>query len=313
MMSALLGGSAQETRNNRTMQAPGEVTIVEPDGRTTGSLARATACRICDRRRHARLSEAAHQPGSVQPVEADRPTDAGHCRSRGCQVVQLIFSHKPRAKSPGPFHVINIALNLAEGRQLGLATNGEGSKPPPSVPPQRSGNRVSSLAGGVRGQPASANPCRPGSSHAISGPAASPNMGYPSRDVPLWFLWALPGWLGNPPRVTIYHRSRPRSRSVRSLAGKPDSPMPAIRVMWSVRWRALRSCLYGRCAAGATVSLSMPAATPTSPSRISAPPSARSDRPRDRYRTEPGPDQAGGGREDEPATMPSAPSVTTSR
>ena len=147
-------------------------------------------------------------------------------------------------QSPGPLHMINIALNLVKGDNLAWQQRKAQSF---TISPLHSGSwnlgyRRSEEYGANRyiGQPLSL-----GTALAISGAAASPNMGYHSSSA-VTFLLALFNirlgwWLGNPgpAGMTTTIKPHPRSRSVRCWRKRSAHRcLPSLRL--SVRRRPFR-------------------------------------------------------------------------
>lgn len=139
-----------------------------------------------------------------------------------------LLDGKPCEVYQRPFHLINTALNLVHGRQLAWQQRKAASFvfTPRSVgyelPPSWVDNRVD----GKGGEAAAQSCFRPaekylgeggialGSAMAISGAAASPNMGYHSSPA-LSFLMTLfdvrlGRWCGNPQHPTAWQRRGPR-------------------------------------------------------------------------------------------------------
>lgn len=122
----------------------------------------------------------------------------------------------PPGGSQKPFHVINIALNLVHGENLAWQQRKAQSF---TVSPLHCGSFVNQL--GYRrsseyGQnPAVSQPITIGTALAISGAAASPNMGYHSSPAITFLLTLfnvrLGWWLGNPGRAgqATYRRACP--------------------------------------------------------------------------------------------------------
>ncbi|MCW5793099.1 MAG: patatin-like phospholipase family protein [Nitrospira sp.] len=186
-----------------------------------------------------RLSEAAHQlrlgPACVAKLNALQMPDTAAGREASKWFSDL-FIHKLHAQNPGPFHVINIALNLVKGDNLAWQQRKAQSF---TISPLHSGSwnlgyRRSEEYGANRyiGQPLSL-----GTALAISGAAASPNMGYHSSSA-VTFLLALFNirlgwWLGNPGRAgaDTYHQASP-TLSIRPLLaeafGLTDSCHPYV-------------------------------------------------------------------------------------
>ena len=139
-----------------------------------------------------------------------------------------LYNDAPRDIFQRPFHLINTALNLVHGRQLAWQQRKAASFvfTPRSVgyelPPSWVDNRVDGKGGEAVAQ-SSFRPAeeylRPGgiplgSAMAISGAAASPNMGYHSSPA-LSFLMTLfdvrlGRWCGNPQHDSAWRRSGPR-------------------------------------------------------------------------------------------------------
>ncbi len=139
-----------------------------------------------------------------------------------------LYNDAPRDIFQRPFHLINTALNLVHGRQLAWQQRKAASFvfTPRSVgyqlPPSWVDNRVEGKGGEAVAQ-SSFRPAeeylRPGgiplgSAMAISGAAASPNMGYHSSPA-LSFLMTLfdvrlGRWCGNPQHDTAWRRRGPR-------------------------------------------------------------------------------------------------------
>ncbi|MDQ3279778.1 MAG: patatin-like phospholipase family protein [Acidobacteriota bacterium] len=135
-----------------------------------------------------------------------------------------------RCPSGKPFHVINTTLNLVAGKELAWQERKASSF---TVTPLHSGNsglgyRQSREYGGAGG-------ISLGTAVAISGAAASPNMGYHSSPA-LSFLLTLFNvrlgwWLGNPNDDDTYHLRNPRSSLrplVDELRGSTDDTHPYV-------------------------------------------------------------------------------------
>lgn len=120
------------------------------------------------------------------------------------------------APAQRPFHVINIALNLVHGENLAWQQRKAQSF---TVSPLHCGSCVNEL--GYRrsseygANPAVGQPITIGTALAISGAAASPNMGYHSSPAVTFLLTLfnirLGWWLGNPGQAgqETYHRACP--------------------------------------------------------------------------------------------------------
>jgi hypothetical protein len=137
----------------------------------------------------------------------------------------------------GPLLIVNMALNLVNGKNLAWQQRKAASftvsplhsgftLPVEADPYDESGN----LAGGYRPSVEYGGGITLGTAIAISGAAASPNMGYhssPAVTFLLTFLNARLGWwLGNPAegrRITLRHRLRRAFQA----ATKPDEHEPA--------------------------------------------------------------------------------------
>ena len=147
-----------------------------------------------------------------------------------------LFIQQLHKQRPGPLHLINIALNLVKGDNLAWQQRKAQSF---TISPLHSGSwnlgyRRSEHYGANRflGQPLSL-----GTALAISGAAASPNMGYHSSSA-VTFLLALFNirlgwWLGNPgPAGTDTYRQASPTLSIRPLLaeafGLTDSCHPYV-------------------------------------------------------------------------------------
>lgn len=171
-----------------------------------------------------RLSEAAQQlrlgPACLARLTALQLPDTPAGRD-AISWFAALFVNRLYEQSPGPLHMINIALNLVKGDNLAWQQRKAQSF---TISPLHSGSwnlgyRRSEEYGANRyiGQPLSL-----GTALAISGAAASPNMGYHSSSA-VTFLLALFNirlgwWLGNPgpAGMTTYHQASP-TLSIRPL------------------------------------------------------------------------------------------------
>jgi len=118
-------------------------------------------------------------------------------------------SHPPR-----PFHVVNVALNLVAGKKLAWQQR---KAEPFSFTPLHCGSvRAGYRAAREYGKDRSGRAVSFGTAVAISGAAASPNMGYHSSPaitfLMTFFNVRLGWWLGNPGAAgrTTYDRSHPK-------------------------------------------------------------------------------------------------------
>ena len=171
-----------------------------------------------------RLIEAAHQlqlgPACSAKLTALQLPDTAAGREASTWFIDL-FVHKLHEQSPRPLHLINIALNLVKGDNLAWQQRKAQSF---TISALHSGSwnlgyRRSEEYGANRflGQPLSL-----GTALAISGAAASPNMGYHSSSA-VTFLLALFNvrlgwWLGNPgPAGADTYRQASPTLSIRPL------------------------------------------------------------------------------------------------
>lgn len=186
-----------------------------------------------------RLSEAAQQlrlgPACIARLTDLQLPDTVAGRDAATWFVDL-FVNTLYEQCPGPFHVVNIALNLVKGDNLAWQQRKAQSF---TISSLHSGSwnlgyRRSEEYGANRiiGQPLSL-----GTALAISGAAASPNMGYHSSSA-VTFLLALFNirlgwWLGNPgpAGADTYHQASP-TLSIRPLLaeafGLTDSCHPYV-------------------------------------------------------------------------------------
>ena len=186
-----------------------------------------------------RLSDAAQQlrpgPACLARLTALQLPDTAAGRDATTWFAGL-FIHRLHQQRPGPLHLVNIALNLVKGDNLAWQQRKAQSF---TISPLHSGSwnlgyRRSDEYGANRyiGQPLSL-----GTALAISGAAASPNMGYHSSS-PVTFLLALFNirlgwWLGNPgPAGTDTYRQASPTLSIRPLLaeafGLTDSCHPYV-------------------------------------------------------------------------------------
>jgi hypothetical protein len=126
--------------------------------------------------------------------EGPRPGAAGDGRMRR---VHLLRPQAGEASVPRPLHVVNVALNLVDGRRLAWQQRKATSF---TVSPLHSG-----YSEGYRPSVEYGGAITLGTAVTISGAAVSPNMGYHSSPVVTFLMTLfnvrLGWWLGNPARV----------------------------------------------------------------------------------------------------------------
>jgi len=170
----------------------------------------------------AKLAEAGIQPPSwavAGPGKIGYPRTLVHRAILDDQLEDWLIPMTPPADAPGvpasalrrgPLHVVNTALNLTSGENLAWQQRMAESF---TVSPYHSG----SLFLGYRESWEYAGGISLGTAVAISGAAASPNMGYHSSPVMAFLLTffniRLGAWLGNtgPRGQGSYHRKHPRT------------------------------------------------------------------------------------------------------